>query len=187
MKFPGNLDDAQLLAARASQADCRDGHGSRLGELGRGAGRRRVADCKDELEQLAERGDLRRVDQGCGFRYVPDFTRLYTERIRELALTCSREKLLEEIVQAKEEVQEIQSEFGVESRAELEASLSDQEVSATQARNRQRSLREWEVVADELQLLEHALSLYDDLHDVDPSVEGGADEESPETRAASDG
>jgi len=139
---------------------------------------------KDELEQLAERGDLRRVDQGDDVRYVPDFTRLYTERIRELALTFSREDLREEIVQAKEEVQEIQSEYGVESREELEASLSSDDVSATEARDRQRSLREWEEVADELQLLEHALSLYDDLHDVDPYVESGADEESPETRAA---
>ncbi len=139
---------------------------------------------KDELEQLADRGGLRQVDRGGSVRYVPDFTRLYTERIRELALSFSREGLREEIVQAKEEVQEIQSEYGVESREELEASLSDEDVSAAEARDRQRLLREWEEVADELQLLEHALSLYDDLHDVDPYVEGGIDEESPETRVA---
>lgn len=139
---------------------------------------------KDELEQLSDRGALRQVDQGNDVRYVPDFTRLYTERIRELVLTVSREELREEIVQAKEEIEEIQSEYGVESREELEASLSDENVSAAEARDRQRSLREWEEVADELQLLEHALSLYDDLHDVDPFLEGGADEESPETRVA---
>jgi short-chain Z-isoprenyl diphosphate synthase len=90
----------------------------------------------------------------------------------------------EEIVQAKEEVQAIRSEYGVESRDELEASLSDEDVSAAEARDRQQSLREWEEVADELQLLEHALGLYDDLHDVDPYVEGRTDEESPETRVA---
>ena len=139
---------------------------------------------KDELDQLAERGDLRRVDQGDDVRYVPDFTRLYTERIRELALSFSREDLRREIVQAKEEIQAIQSEYKVESRDELEASLSDEDVSAAEARNRQQSLREWEEVAGELQLLEHALSLYDDLHDVDPYVEGGGDERFLETRVA---
>jgi len=137
---------------------------------------------KDELEQLADRGDLRRVDQG-DVRYVPDFTRLYTERIRELALSFSRKELREELVEAKADVQAIQSAYDVTSREELEASLSDADVSATEARDRQQSLREWEEIADELQLIEHALSLYDDLHDVDPYVEDAADE-TPETRVA---
>jgi hypothetical protein len=139
---------------------------------------------KDELEQLADRGNLRQLEQGTDVRYVPDFTRLYTERIRELALSFTREELREEIVQAKEEIQEIQSEYAVESREELEASLSHEDVSAAEARDRQRSLREWEEVADELQLLEHALSLYEDLHEVDPYAESEIDEESFETRAA---
>jgi hypothetical protein len=44
----------------------------------------------------------------------------------------------------------------------------------------------WRVLdsSDELQLLEHALSLYDDLRDIDPYVDRGADKESPGTRAA---
>lgn len=139
---------------------------------------------KDELEQLADRGDLRRVQQGDNVRYVPDFTRLYTERIRELVLSFSREELREEIVQAKEDIQKIQSEYAVESRDELEASLSAPDVSAAEARERQQSLRRWEEVADEIQLLEHALSLYDDLHDVDPYAEEDVDEGASETRVA---
>lgn len=145
---------------------------------------------KDELEQLADRGELRRVGED-DVRYVPDFTRLYTERIRELALSFSREELREEVVQAKAEVEGIQSEYAVESRDELEASLSDEDVSADEARDRQRALREWEAIADELQLLEHALDLYDDLYDVDPYAEDpGTDgrddsgDESFETRIA---
>lgn len=138
---------------------------------------------KDELEQLADRGDLRQVTREGDVRYVPDFTRLYTERIRELVLSFSREELREELVQAKEDIQNIQSEYAVESRSELEASLSDKDVSASEARERQQSLREWEEIADELQLLEHALSLYDDLYEVDPYVEERSDEK-PETGAA---
>lgn len=134
---------------------------------------------KDELEQLAERGALRRVERE-DVRYVPDFTRLYTERIRELVLTFTREELREEVVEAKEVLQGIRSEYAVESRAELEASLSDEDVAAAEARDRQQALREWEELADELQLLEHALSLYDDLHEVDPYVgTPGADGRTP--------
>jgi len=146
---------------------------------------------RDELDQLAERGDLRRIDRDGDARYVPDFTRLYTERIRELALSVSREELHEEIVQAKAEIEEIQSEYAVESRDDLESSLSDESVSATEARDRQRALREWEETDDELQLLEHALDLYDDLYDVDPYVDRdgtdrqeGSDSDSFETRVA---
>ncbi len=127
---------------------------------------------RDELETLADRGDLRRVVRDGDVRYVPDFTRLYTERIRELALECSREELREEVVRAKEDIAEISGEYGVDSRDALEASLGDEEISAAEARERKRALREWEEVADELRLLEHALSLYDDLRDVDPYVEG---------------
>ena len=136
---------------------------------------------KDELEQLADRGDLRAVTQDGDVRYVPDFTRRYTERIRELALSVSREELREELVQAKEDIQEIKSEHDIESRSELEASLSDEDVSATAARERQQSLREWEEIVDEVQLVEHALSLYEDLHEIDPYAENGA--ETPETGA----
>lgn len=146
---------------------------------------------KNELEQLADRGDLRRVEQDGDVRYVPDFTRLYTERIRQLALEFTREDLREEVVQAKEEIQQLKAEYGVESRDELEASLTDESVSAETTRERQRALREWEAVADELQVLEHALALYDDLHDVDPYLGkhdresgGAAEDESSETRVA---
>lgn len=146
---------------------------------------------KNELEQLADRGDLRRVEQDGDVRYVPDFTRLYTERIRQLALEFTREDLREEVVQAKEEIQQLKAEYGVESRDELEASLTDESVSAETTRERQRALREWEAVADELQVLEHALALYDDLHDVDPFLGkhdresgGAAEDESSETRVA---
>lgn len=130
---------------------------------------------RDELEQLADGGDLRRIERDEDVRYVPDFTRLYTERIRTLVLEFSREELREEVVQAKEDVQAIKAEYAVDSRDELEASLSDADVSADEARERRQALREWEEVADELRLLEHALALYDDLYDVDPYVEDRGD------------
>lgn len=131
---------------------------------------------KDELERLADRGDLRRLERDGDVRYVPDFTHLYTERIRELALSASRGELRDQVVAAKAAIEEIESEYGVESPDELEASLSDDDVSASEARERRRALREWEAAADEIRLLEHALALYDDLRDVDPYVERRGDD-----------
>lgn len=126
---------------------------------------------KDELERLAEGATLRRVERADNLRYVPDFTHLYTERIRDLALSFTAEELRDEIVEAKSEIESIQSAYGVQSREELAASLSDPGVSADETRERQRSLREWEEIADQLQLLEHALAIQDDLYDVDPQIE----------------
>jgi hypothetical protein len=136
---------------------------------------------KDELEELADRGVLHRITSDGDVRYVPDFTRQYTERIRELALECSRAELREELVRTKEDIETIESEFGVDTREELEHSLADEARSAAEARAREQALRRWEELADELRILEHALRLYEDLHDVDPYVSiqqsGGGDGE----------
>jgi Fic family protein len=133
---------------------------------------------KDELEELADRGVLHRITSDGNVRYVPDFTRQYTERIRKLALEYSRAELREELVRTKEDVEAIESEYGVDSREELEHSLADEECSVAETRDRQQALRRWEELADELQILEHALNLFEDLHDVDPyvAVQGNDDD-----------
>lgn len=130
---------------------------------------------KKELQQLADRGELRAIEQDDNTRYVPDFTRLYTERIRELAVDFSRDDLREEVVAAKDEIQELRDEFDVEDRDELEQSLGDEQLSPDETRYRQQALRQWEELADDLRLLQHALTLYDDIHDADPYVDPSGD------------
>lgn len=141
---------------------------------------------KDELEQLAERGGVRRVDRGKNVRYVPDFTQAYVERIRDLAVTHSRDTLQEELIQAKEEIEGIQERYGVDSRDELEQTLADEEITADEARERQQALRAWEEIADQKQLIRHALHLFDDIRDVDPFIDatgdGGEDEPDKQSR-----
>jgi PAB1-binding protein PBP1 len=102
---------------------------------------------------------------------VPDFTKAYIEEIRQLALELSAEELRAEIAAAKETIEAIQDRYDVESREELEESLADPDISAEETRTRSRALRDWEEESDAITLLKHALSLQDDLLDVDPYAE----------------
>jgi len=126
---------------------------------------------EDRLEDMADAGDLHRIERDDTTAYVPDFTRAYIEEIRQLALELSTEELRAEIAAAKETIEEIQDRFSVESREELEESLADPDISAKETKARSRALRDWEEENDGITLLKHALSLQDDLLDVDPYAE----------------
>jgi hypothetical protein len=125
----------------------------------------------DRLEEMADAGDLHRLDRDDSTAYVPDFTKAYIEEIRQLALELSAEELRAEIAAAKETIEAIQDRYDVESREELEESLADPDISAEETKTRSRGLRDWEEESDAISLLKHALSLQDDLLDVDPYAE----------------
>lgn len=125
----------------------------------------------DRLEEMAEAGDLHRIERDDSTAYVPDFTKAYIEEIRQLALECSAEELRTDIAAAKEAIEQIQDEYDVESREELEESLANPDISAEETKARSRALRDWEEENDAITLLKHALSLQDDLYDVDPYAE----------------
>lgn len=127
---------------------------------------------KDELEQLAERGTLRRVNQG-EQQYAPDLTYAYMEYLRQLILTEPRVELRTQVRTRKDEIREIKSALDVDSRTDLEASITDEDVSVTETNERLQILRKWEEIAEDLQALEHALRLYDDVHRFHPDVDGG--------------
>lgn len=130
---------------------------------------------ESHLEELADDGKVRRVEQGDSTAYVPDFTRAYMEEIRQLALNHSAEELRAELTAAKESIEEIQDQFDVQTREELEQSLADLDITAEETRARSRALRDWEEQQDSLTLVKHALSLQEDLHDVDPYADIGHD------------
>lgn len=126
---------------------------------------------KDRLDEMADAGDLHRIERDDTTEYVPDFTKAYIEEIRQLALELSAEELRAEIAAAKETIEQLQDQYEVESREELEASLADPDISAEETKARSRALRDWEEENDTITLLKHALSLQDDLLDIDPYAE----------------
>lgn len=137
---------------------------------------------KDELDHLVEHEQLRRVypdTEGKSTedpRYIPDYKTQYLSRIRELTDEHTRAELREEVAAIQDEIQAWKTEFGVEGRDDLEATLTDEDLTGEEVRHRNRVLREWERNEETKRLLRHALDLYEDLDDLetDSSVTASA-------------
>ncbi|GAA0217622.1 hypothetical protein GCM10009000_035570 [Halobacterium noricense] len=76
----------------------------------------------EELQDLVDQGQLRRVDAGETTRYQPDYTRLLFEEIRTLIEENTREELRNELAAITQETEEWRSTYDVV-RAELEAQI----------------------------------------------------------------
>ncbi|PSQ45750.1 hypothetical protein BRD15_10755, partial [Halobacteriales archaeon SW_6_65_15] len=100
-------------------------------------------------------------------RYVPDYKTQYLSRIRELTDDHSRAELREEIATIQDEIGAWREEFDVAGRDELEASLTDEDLTGDEVRRRNRVLRRWKRNEETKTLLRHALDLYDDLADLE--------------------
>ncbi len=130
---------------------------------------------KDELEMLVEFGQVHATDGDDGHtKYAPNYQRRYFDELAELINEHTRDELREEVAAIQETIEEWRSEFAVESRDELEATLTDDSLSSEAIRERNRVLRQWERSEDNKRLLKHALELYDDAQsrypeETDPS------------------
>lgn len=131
---------------------------------------------KDELEMLVEFGQVHAIEGNDGnTKYAPNYQLRYFNEVTELINSHTREELREEIVAIQETIEEWKREFDVESRDELESTLTDNELSSEAVRERNGVLRQWERHEDDKRLLKHALELYDDARSLYP----GANESSP--------
>ncbi|MEY7849542.1 hypothetical protein AB7C87_10145 [Natrarchaeobius sp. A-rgal3] len=124
---------------------------------------------KEELEMLVEFGQVHAVEGDDGnTKYAPNYQLRYFNEVTELINDHSRAELREEIAAIQTEIDEWKREFGVESRDELESTLTHDELDSAAIRNRNRVLREWERYEDNKRLLKHALELYDDARELYP-------------------
>lgn len=124
---------------------------------------------KDELETLVEFGQLQAVDGDDGnTKYAPNYQVRYVEEVTELIDSYARDELRDEIASVQATIDEWKSEFGVDSRDELESTLTDDDLDSEGIRDRNRVLRRWERHEDNKKLLEHALELYDDAREFHP-------------------
>ena len=119
---------------------------------------------KDELELLADQNVLRRVESDGDTHYTPDYTQKLLDRIKEISEEHSKSELREEVAELIEEIEEWKEMYDVESREELEASLTEMEnLSGEEIRERSRVLEFWEENLYTKRLIGHALHLYDDI------------------------
>jgi predicted transcriptional regulator len=117
----------------------------------------------EELQDLVDQGQLRRVEAGETTRYQPDYTRLLFEEIRTLIEENAREELRSELAAITEEIEAWQASYDVETWEELEQSLADGDLASDELRDRREVIGRWEENQEDRQLIKHALALYSDV------------------------
>lgn len=135
---------------------------------------------KDELEMLTDFGQVHAVEGDDGHtKYAPNYQIRYFNELAGLINEHTRDELREEIADIQERIDAWKAEFDVDSRDELESSLSSADLDSEAIRQRNSILRRWERHADSKRLLTHALELYDDARSLYPGQSGPS--ESPPT------
>ncbi|RQG92128.1 DUF7342 family protein [Natrarchaeobius chitinivorans] len=131
---------------------------------------------KDELERLLEYGQLTRVEDDGGsetqYRYGPNYRRRYLDRVEELTAEHTKEELRAEVADVQEQIEAWQDAYDVDSVDDLEASVTDANRSSDEIRERNAVVRRWERARETKRLIDHALSLYDDLESVTDGESG---------------
>ncbi len=129
---------------------------------------------KDELEMLVEFGQVEAVDGDDGnTKYAPNYQLRYFTEVTEAINEHTREELREEIAAIQADIDNWKAEFGVDSRGELESTLTE-ETDSEAVQQRNRVLRTWEQYEDNKRLLSHALELYDDARELYSGGDGSS-------------
>lgn len=124
---------------------------------------------KDELEMLAEFGQIHAIEGDDGnTKYAPNYQLRYFNEVTELINNHTRDELREEIATIQETIDEWKTEFDVETPDDLESTLTNDDLSSADVRERNTVLRDWERYEDNKRLLKHALQLYDDARSLYP-------------------
>jgi len=135
---------------------------------------------KDELQMLVEFGQIHDVEGDDGnTKYAPNYQLRYFNEVAELINNHTREELREEIATIQAEIDEWKTEFDVESRDDLESTLTDDDLTSEAIQERNRVLRQWETSEDNKRLLKHALELYDDARSLYPGQNNSSSSSTP--------
>jgi len=117
----------------------------------------------EELQDLVDQGQLRRVKAGETTRYQLDYTRLLFDEIRTLIEENTREELRSELAAIAEEIEEWQATYDVETWEELEQSLANAALTSDELYERRDVITRWEENLEDRRLIKHALALYSDV------------------------
>ncbi|WP_227357246.1 DUF7342 family protein [Haladaptatus salinisoli] len=117
----------------------------------------------EELQDLVNQGQLRRVEAGETTLYQPDYTQLLFDEIRTLIEENSREELRNELAAITEEIEAWQATYDVETWEDLEQSLADGDLSSADLRERRDVIALWCENEEDRRLIKHALELYADV------------------------
>jgi DNA-binding transcriptional ArsR family regulator len=121
---------------------------------------------KKHLDDLADSGILLVTEDGT---YVPDPTRAYFDRLRELILTNDRDTLRAELEAIAERIEDWKTTYDVDSPDALEATLAD-DLPAEDIADRRRVLRRWENSLRSRETIRTALHLYDEVQSLTDDI-----------------
>lgn len=128
-----------------------------------------------ELTKLTRRGDLERVEREGTTWYVPNRTQILFEVIELLVAENTKAELRAELVAIAEEIEDWQASYGVESREDLERTLSDPEQTSAAIRERNDVLQSWQENDETRDLIRYALVLYDAIEETKTLSETSSD------------
>lgn len=123
------------------------------------------------LRRMVESRELRIVAEEPA-RYEPDPVTEYVNQIRDLVDDHTKAELTDGITRLKDRLREYEGEYGVDSPAELRASLADRECSPDEERRRREAAADWEHAERRLDLLADAVEFYDRFSDRRASATG---------------
>lgn len=129
----------------------------------------------EELQDLVDQGQLRRVEAGGTTLYQPDYARLLFDEIRLLIEENTREELRTELAVVTEEIEEWQETYDVETWEDLEQSLANGDLSSGALRERRDVIGFWRENEEDRQLIKHALELYSDVESAREHMTDAAD------------
>ncbi|WP_243645159.1 DUF7342 family protein [Natrarchaeobius chitinivorans] len=89
--------------------------------------------------------------------------RMLFDEVTTLIEEHTRDELEEQLTELKEEQEAVASEFDASSLEEFREQLAEEELSASELRERRNVIATWEAVNTELALVKHALHLYGDV------------------------
>ena len=115
------------------------------------------------MQALVKQGRLHCAETDGATLYQPDHTQLLFEELRRLVEENTREELRSELMDIAEEIEQWQSEYGVEIKQELERSLAKGDYSSAELRERRDTLQFWRENEQDRRLINHALELYSDV------------------------
>jgi hypothetical protein len=129
---------------------------------------------------LVEFGQVQAIEGDDGnTKYAPNYQLRYFNELTELINTHTRAELRGEIASIQSDIDEWKREFSVESRDDLESTLTDDDLDSDAIRSRNRVLRQWERYEDNKRLLKHALELYDDARELYPGQDESSNSSPP--------
>ncbi|MFC6733893.1 MULTISPECIES: ArsR family transcriptional regulator [unclassified Haladaptatus] len=121
------------------------------------------ATADSELEALLAENNVKKYTQDGTTRYDTNPVKLFLDEILDLINENSREELENSLVNATQQLEELQAEFNVDTHDELRGLLVEEDLTAGEMRNVQNAASTWSALETDSRLIKHALQLYDDV------------------------